>query len=80
MTEFSGLGPTAVEAELRKCVAEVGGEIFKLVVDDVSVLLSFDVIPGKASSRRCNYVPYAPGRIAGAFVDLREWIVRISKQ
>jgi hypothetical protein len=80
MTEVSGLGPTAVEAELRKCVTAVGGEIFKLVIDDVSVLLSFDVIPGKAATRKCNYVPYAPGRLSGAFVDLREWIVRISKQ
>jgi len=80
MTDVSVVDPTAVEAELRQSVKAVGGEVFKLAIDDVSVLLSFDVIPGNASSRKCNYVPYAPGRIAGAFVDLREWIVRISKQ
>ena len=80
MTEVSVMGPTAVEAELRKYVSAVGGEVFKLVIDDASVLLSFDVVPGDAGSRKCNYVPYAAGRLAGALVDLREWIVRISKQ
>lgn len=80
MTEVSVVGPTAVEAELRKCVAAVGGEVFKLVIDDASVLLSFDVIPGEALSRKCNYVPYAQGRLSGALVDLRGWIERISKR
>lgn len=80
MTEVNVLGPTAVEAELRQSVKAVGGEVFKLVIDDVSVLLSFDVIPGDASSRKCNYVPYAPGRLGGTLVDLRAWIGRVSKQ
>ncbi len=80
MTEVSVVGPTAVEAELHKCVAAVGGDVFKLVIDDASFLLSFDVIPGEAKSRKCNYVPYAPGRLSGALVDLRGWIERISKR
>lgn len=77
---YSCLGPTAVDAELRKSVEDVGGSVFKLVIDDSSILLSFEVEPGDTMSRKANYVPYAPGCLVGAFDDMRAWVRRIAGQ
>lgn len=77
MTVYSCLGPTAIENELRKCVAKLGGVVFKLEIDDSSILLSFEVVPGDTLSRKAHYVPYAPGCLAGAFDDMRNWVSRI---
>ena len=79
-TEYACLGPTAVDTELRKSVEDVGGSVFKLVIDDSSILLSFDVEPGNTLSRKANYVPYATGCLSGAFDDMRAWVRRIAGQ
>jgi len=79
-TEYACLGPVAVEAELRKSVDDGGGSVFKLVIDDSSILLSFEVEPGDTMSRKANYVPYAPGCLVGAFDDMRAWVRRIAGQ
>lgn len=75
---YGCLGPTAVEAELKKSVEDAGGSVFKLVIDDTSILLSFELEPGNSMSRKANYVPFAPGCIAGAFDDMRAWINRVA--
>lgn len=75
---YSCLGPTAVEAELRKSVEDVGWSVFKLVIDDSSILLSMEFVPGDTMSRKAHYVPYAPGCLAGAFDDMRAWVKRIA--
>lgn len=75
---YSCLGPTAVEAELRKCVEDVGWSVFKLVIDDSSMLLSIELAPGDTMSRKAHYVPYAPGCLVGAFDDMRAWVRRVA--
>lgn len=75
---YSCLRPTAVEAELRKSVEDVGWTVFKLVIDDSSILLSMEFVPGDTMSRKAHYVPYAPGCLTGAFDDMRAWVKRIA--
>ena len=76
-TGYDCLGPVAVEAELRRCVEDTGSAVFSLQVDDSSILLSMELVPGDSMSRHAHYVPYAPGCIARAVEDTREWIKRI---
>ncbi len=70
-------GPESIAIELRKIVSSAGMAVFKLSVDDSSILLSVDVVPGNTLSRKAHYVPYAPGRLEGAFSDMCQWLRKV---
>lgn len=78
--DSNSIGPTIAERELRKVVDEVGASAFKIVVDDVSILVSVDVVPGDANSRKATYRPYQAGFIAAALDDVCAWLRRITRR
>ena len=69
----------AIEAEIRKSVEASGGRVFKLDIDEVSILLSVDIVAGDALSRKATYVPYSAGLLAGAFEDVRSWLRTVTR-
>jgi len=72
---------TVAEAEqtIRRAVAVAGFEVFKLEVDDTSILLSMDLVPGDKESRKANYVPCGDGRLVSAVNDIRIWVDRVAR-
>ena len=78
--DSNSIGPTIAERELRRLAGEVGVSVFKLVVDDVSILASVDVIPGDANSRKATYRPYQTGLILAALDDVSAWMQRIARR
>jgi hypothetical protein len=72
---------TTIEAEqaIRSAVADASMSVFKLDVDENSVLLSVDVPAGDKSVRKATYVPFAEGRLVSAVTDTKEWIDRVRK-
>jgi len=77
---WNSVGPTAAEREIRQLAGEIGVSVFKLVVDDVSILVSVDVVPGDANSRKATYRPYQSGLISAALDDVSAWMRRIARR
>jgi len=80
MSTFT-ISVTVEEAEqtIRRAVAVAGLEVFKLVIDDNSILLSIDINPGEKETRKANYVPYGDGRLLSAMNDVRNWVEKVKK-
>lgn len=79
-TERVEMDLKSVEQELRNLADEVGASVFKIVVDDVSILTSVDVVPGDTKTRKATYRPYQAGSISAALDDVSAWMRRITRR
>ncbi len=77
---LNSIGPTGAEAEIRTLANELGVSVFKLVVDDSSILVSVDVVPNDTMSRKATYMPYPFGHVAAALGDVSMWMRRIARR
>ncbi len=80
MSTFT-ISVTVEEAEqtIRRDVAVAGLEVFKLVIDHNSILLSIDINPGEKETRKSTYAPYGDGRLLSAMNEVRNWVEKVKK-
>lgn len=65
------------ELEIKLAVGNAGAEIFKLVVDDTSILLSVDIGPDPAV-RKATYAAFSPGLNHVGVNDVVSWVKRMT--
>ena len=67
------------ELAIKIAVSGAGAEIFKLVVDDTSILLSID-IKAEPPVRKATYAAFSPALMHSGVKDVLSWVDRITNR
>jgi hypothetical protein len=62
------------ERTISLTVSHAGFHVSKLEIDEVSILLSMDIVLDDKETRKATYVPFGFGRLPSAVSEVCEWI------
>lgn len=76
-TEQGPMTQREAELSIKLAVSGAGAEIFKLAVDDTSILLSID-IGAEDPVRKATYAAFSSGLIHVGVKDVISWVKRMT--